>query len=63
MLLDSQEQLRRLVGTANSVEKLRAIVAARELREVSYAEAQDIGSSLIEFYTLLAEGVDGASAD
>ena len=39
------------------VEELRQILARQEQREVGYSEAQEIGTSLVEFYQLLAEEV------
>lgn len=46
-----------------SVERLRQIIARRERREVGYDEAREVGSSLIEFYQLLAEGADDEPED
>jgi hypothetical protein len=41
----------------DKVEALRQIIAKQEQREVGYEEAQEIGTSLIEFYQVLAEEV------
>jgi hypothetical protein len=38
-----------------SIEALRAILVTQQKREVAYSEAQEIASSLIEFYQILAE--------
>ena len=38
-----------------SIEALRAILVTQQKREIAYSEAQEIASSLIEFYQILAE--------
>lgn len=38
-----------------SIEALRAILVTQQRREVAYSEAQEIASSMIEFYQILAE--------
>ena len=43
--------------TTDKVEILRQIIAEQEQREVGYKEVQEIGTSLIEFYQVLAEEV------
>ena len=62
MLLTSQrsgEIETQLPGAADAdndnVEALRQILIKQERREVGYGEAQEIGTSLIEFYQILAE--------
>jgi hypothetical protein len=47
--------------SADKFEVLRAIIIRQELREVGHDEAREIGESLIDFYSLLAdEARDGA---
>lgn len=41
------------------IETLRQIIAKQERREIGYDEAREIGTSLLEFYEILAdEGCD-----
>lgn len=44
-----------VVQPVDQVEVLRQILARQETREVSYDEAREIGSALLDFYTLLAD--------
>lgn len=47
---------------ADSTEVLRQIIARQERREVGYDEAKEVGSSLIQFFQVLAEVSDESEA-
>lgn len=58
MLLTSQrprETETEPLQAADTTETLRQIIAKQERREVGYDEAKEIGSSLIQFFQVLAE--------
>ncbi len=46
----------------DSIEALRLIIAEQERREVGYDEAKEIGSSLLQFFRVLAEANDEPEA-
>ena len=39
----------------SGIEELRHILACQQQKAVDYADAQEVGASLIEFFTLLAK--------
>lgn len=45
------------------LERLRKILEVEQNREVSIAEASEVGSSLIAFFETLADGFDNQLAD
>lgn len=59
MLLQTQqtEESATTPAATGSIEELQLILATRH-RAVSYDEASGIADALIEFYEVLAEGVD-----
>jgi hypothetical protein len=62
MLITSQKSVAvEQEQSADKFEVLRAIVMRQESREVDHDEAREIGESLLDFYSLLAdEAPDGA---
>ena len=62
MLITSQKSVAvEQEQSADKFELLRAIVMRQESREVGHDEAREIGESLLDFYSLLAdEAPDGA---
>lgn len=44
------------ISDKDRIEKLRLILCRDMNREVTYEEAREIGSDLIEFYKILAQG-------
>lgn len=49
--------------SADKFEVLRAIIIRQESREVGHDEAREIGESLIDFYSLLAEEESNGADD
>lgn len=41
---------------SDHIESLREILEKQQCRDVTYAEARDVGDALVSFYELLAEG-------
>ena len=44
------------ISDKDRIEKLRLILCKEQKREVSFEEARQIGTDLVEFYTILAQG-------
>lgn len=59
MLLTGEQsgRVKQSLAERDRTEVLRQILTKHTQREIGYDEAQEIGTSLIEFYKLLAEEV------